>query len=419
MLYIDRVGGEPEALAELKANGGQMFSAKDKSTFSVIRGSYCFTFKPHDYQDAELKAVADKFGISKAGLTEGRLAGRFVDSVLGIKSLMQRSPQRYFGQCIRNMSQDGKYWGFTYSDNQPAQDLIEFDIESAYGYSLASMESFCFHEPYSWKHKEQAPFEYMKRLLTGHNVSESESQAWIKDGGALARWREYMPLLPKTIRLRCLGIIAQKSFTPVQMQDGKPTAQKIHQIKTGCAYNAVHLAVLRLYYLMGIAQKMLGEYCVRAHTDGFTISCHAPLPVVESLIQFFSDRGLRLRAKKVGFGKIWDHQSGFLGNFNFIGSPFSISRYMREEGLKFRKADITDQIAQKWALHLCTHKFIGRDRIAYGYFQTNYSPNGDGVLTPDGGTFYCFACSLDGDKDTNFITHALTETQVLKSILKN
>lgn len=415
MIYITNTGTIDDAVRYVQENGGQLIISKDKMVCTIIRGCYCVRFYNPKYDLERLHQISWQLGIRPFnGMTEGTLIKKF------LKDVIQLNPKgTYFGRTIRAFAQKGWHWGYYKFQPHETGDYIELDIKAAYLSSLLTFPSFFFHEPMSWeKQEENAVCHFVDRMLYGGQFSQNEYCAWKDDGGALKRLAAYRDFLPKELRLKLVGIIASQKFDAKYVQDGILRNSEIHRIEWGGAFNAVQLAVLKLYYTCAEVVKIAGEYCVRWHTDGGIFRADMPRDIEEKIVNLLGVRGLTLRCKSAGLGYFWDLNTGFLGYRGLCGNKAEVTGLMRSDGLKFRKQDITNELAERWWHFLVNHKYGGGKKFAYGFFQPKYAADEHGYLQKDGGTFYCFACRIHQKTDNLFITEEIPLEQAQKFLYK-
>lgn len=424
MIEIEQIGTISDALRYVKQYGGQLIKSRSGEITTVLRGNYCVRFYHPDYDRELLWQTACNLGFDPHSIpTDGKLLEKFLKNIINLKI-----EGTYFGPVLRESTKNGYFWGYFHHRPHETQDLIELDVRSAYLRSLLACPSFLFHEPYSWREEQQPIEKYIDNFLYQPNkLSEKEYYAWQQDGGALKRLAQYQYALPKSYRLKLLGMIASHQFSVTYQKDGALEQQQVNRIKWGAAFNAVQIAVYRLYFLCREVVEIAGEYCLRWHTDGGVFRADMPREIEDKIVETFTERGFELRCKGVGKGKFWDLNTGFLGAYGITGPKAIVTDMMRQEGLSFRRKDLTPELVERWWHFLCTHTLSTKlknekgalcTKAAYGYFQQNYKTNEEGILEPDGGIFYCFCCRLEPKISTLYVEELISQEQAEKILTR-
>lgn len=336
-------GTEAEAQDFAEKMGGDVQASKGKVCFTVKRGNRklaVFWNRSEEGQKSrkETYELAQIFGFSLAihpDITPGTLAEKFWKEVIGIDpqkcdSKAPRSPYYYGKQILaRAEKSSDEYWSYKYFQEHEPQYLVDRDIKSAFFTSLCRQPTL-----YSFEHKN------------GNTTFEP-------DGGAIERLRQWSPYLPKWFKHRAFGMLASKKY-------GK---------KWGAAFNAATLAVQKVYDVMEVGQKITEGYCVRCHTDCFTLKACTPTSVLEKLESFLAEQGFELSTKKLGYGQLWDEGFGFIGLLNPIGSEHDVNYQIRLRDLKYKRAAFTDELVDNFGVRLVTHVLDASNRRIYGHWN--------------------------------------------------
>ena len=336
-------GTEADAQEFAEKTGGDVQASKGKIYFTVKRGSRKLAVFWNPSQSGqkfrkETYELAHLFGFSLAiypDITCGTLAKKFWKEVIGINPQKcdkeaKRSPY-YFGQQIlaRAKESSGEYWSYKYFQKHEPQYLVDRDIKSAFFTSLCQLKTLYCYE------------------------NKSGSYTSVPDGGGIERLRQWSPYLPKWFKHRAFGMLASKKYGT----------------KWGAAFNAASLAVQKVYDLMEAGQKIADGYCVRCHTDCFTLKACTPTSVLEKLESLLAEKGFQLSTKKLGYGQLWDEGFGFIGFLNPIGSKHDVEHQMRLGGLLYKRAAFTDELVDNFGVRLVTHVLEASDRRIYGHWN--------------------------------------------------
>jgi hypothetical protein len=415
LINIEEVGTISDAVRYIEERGGMIFKSRSGMITKVIRGNYCITFYDPKFNYQKLQQSAIELGIDPwKGISDGGLIRRF------LKEVIKLNPKdTYFGRTIKSTANHGWHWGYFQHQPHPPVDCIELDVKAAYLSSLLTFPSLFFHEPMSWeKQPDTAVTDYIERSLYGGKFSESELAAWRDDHGAISRLRQYAHIIPKDLRLKLVGIIAAQQYSSSYMKDGILQTTKISKIDWGGSFNAVQLAIYRLWYTCREAAAIAGEYCIRWHTDGGVFRCDMPRDIESKIVALFTKRGFTLRCKGAGLTHFWDLNTGFIGAKKFVGNKEEVLALIKSEGMKLKRHDLSPAIVERWWHLLINHKLGCSGKSVYGYFQKSYTPDADGYLQEDGGIFYCFCCDLDQRQDTCFTAKDITQYQIENYLVK-
>lgn len=330
----------------------QEFASKMGGNVEASRSKVCFTVKQDDRKLAvfwnpseegkELRKktyeLAQVFGFSLAvhpDITPGTLGEKFWKEIIGINPRKcgkeaSRSPY-YYGRQILLKAQEAsdEYWSYKYFQEHEPQWLVDRDIKSAFFTSLCELNTL-----YVFEHKN------------GNTTFEP-------DGGGIDRLRQWSPHLPKWFKHRAFGMLASKKY-------GK---------KWGAAFNAASIAVQKVYDAMKVGREITDGYCVRCHTDCFTLKASTPTWVLEKLEDFLASKGFELSTKKLGYGQLWDEGFGFIGLLNPIGSEHDVNYQMRLRGLSYKPAAFTDELVNNFGERLSTHVLDAGNRRIYGHWN--------------------------------------------------
>ncbi len=336
-------GTETDAQEFADKRGGDVQASKGKVCFTVKQGSkkLAVFWNPSEEGQKlrkETYELAQVFGFSLAiyeDITPGTLAEKFWKEVIGIDpqkcdKKAQRSPYYYGKQILAKAEKSSdQYWSYKYFQEHEAQWLVDRDIKSAFFTSLC-----------------QQPTLYLFEHKNGNTTFEP-------DGGGMERLRQWSAHLPKWFKHRAFGMLASKKYGT----------------KWGAAFNAASLAVQKVYDVMEEGQKITEGYCVRCHTDCFTLKACTPTSVLEKLEDLLAGKGFQLSTKKLGYGQLWDEGFGFIGYLNLIGSEHDVNYQIRLRGLKYKRAAFTDELVNNFGVRLVTHVLDGSERKVYGHWN--------------------------------------------------
>ncbi|MDZ8104746.1 MAG: hypothetical protein RM338_03860 [Nostoc sp. DedQUE12a] len=336
-------GTEADAQEFASKMGGDVQASRAKVCFTVKQGNRKLAVFWNPSEEGkklrkETYDLAQVFGFSLAlntDITPGILGEKFWKEIIGIDpqkcdKKAPRSPY-YYGQKILLKAQEAsdEYWSYKYFQEHEPQWLVDRDIKSAFFTSLCQLPTL-----YLFEHKN------------GNTTFEP-------DGGAIDRLRQWSPHLPKWFKHRAFGMLASKKYGT----------------KWGAAFNAASIAVQRVYDAMKVGREITDGYCVRCHTDCFTLKASTPTWVLEKLENFLASKGFELSTKKLGYGQLWDEGFGFIGLLNPIGNEEDVKNQMRLRGLLYKQNAFTDELVNNFGIRLSTHVLYARDRKIYGHWD--------------------------------------------------
>lgn len=333
---------ESEAIEFAKQRGADIQASKGKVCFVVKKGNQKLAVFWNPTEEGQkirrdVNNLAQLFGISLAvhpDITPGMLGELFMKKTIGIDPKHDKRPERnpnYYGQRILAKAQQfsDEYWSYKYFQEHEPQWLVDRDIKAAFFSSLCQLPSL-----YLYEHKN------------GGITFEP-------DGGGIERLRQWSPHLAKWFKHRLVGMLASKKFAN----------------KWGAAFNAASFAIQKLHDVMAEAREIVHPYCVRCHTDCFTLKASTPQSVLKNLEDFLGSKGFQLSTKRLGYGQLWDEGFGFIGFLNPIGSERDVNHEMRVRGLQYKPAAFSDELVQNFGDRLSTHILDAGTRKVYGHWN--------------------------------------------------
>jgi hypothetical protein len=242
--------------------------------------------------------LATQIGFDPEIATGGRICRHIANEVIAIPY-----QETDFSSKWSRLAQAGTHWHYLYAKPGLYDYAVELDVKSAYWASFMTGKS---------------------TLLRGDGT-------WIDDGGRLEDFGVLMSTLPKWLRVSMLGQLASwKSEFYVRPQvpvTGWELEHKtFRQIKTGALFNATHRAIARVWKFMQALHSLLGDDCLRIHTDGVIINCSNGMDWEVPVEDLFRKWGFDYTVK--GFGHCWIHDV----NSVVLGQKIAGSkRYIRDE----------------------------------------------------------------------------------------
>lgn len=289
--------------------GGQLYPARDShGPFVLTRGSIITTLWPlQSPRRGKVIEMAKTLGYDPKIATTGRLVRHLVDNIVSLPY-----KETYFEAKWRGLAEKGCHWHYLHCKPGTYEYCIEIDLVSAYWTALMSQPS----------------------ILLGAGGK------FLDDGGCLEQLNSMVGLLPKAFRLALVGSMASWRQTYFVRDKTDPKMNQIttktrHEIKYGAAFNAVHRAILKVWKVMEICHKIVGEDCVRIHTDGITVNCMNGMPWEQQLEDFILSQGFSYTIKAQGNTWINDVNSAIVGR-KVIGVPSIVAKEAKERGIKIR-----------------------------------------------------------------------------------
>lgn len=304
--YFDLEGDYMTACDALLEGGGQLFTSGGKhGPHTLVRGSNIYTYWPkNSLSRGQLIEACKALDINPEGMTGGRLCRLILKDIVGLKH-----KGTFFSDRHKALAKDGYHWHYTKLIPGQHGNCLEFDIKSAYFSSL---------------------FRFPSLLL-------SNSGKFVSDDGAMENLKALNPLLPKWLRLQLLGVLsAHERRYFVVKDDGKGKRMKMvvqHEIAYGQAFNTAHESILNLYKLMQRIDLIAGDYCVRMHTDSFTLKSDLPLEVFDEICELIVNFGSDLWLKKQGHCTFFDLNTGLIGK-QCIGAKIACLDELKDSGLE-------------------------------------------------------------------------------------
>lgn len=193
------------------------------------------------------------------------------------------------------LATDKRHWHQTKCIPGLYPSITEIDIKSAYAQSFAN-------QPSIW--------------LKSHEEYED-------DKGAIDRWKSLYPQLDKRTRLAMIGWLSGYEFTCIK---AGPTATaplikyKIKKTYDGGVFNAIHIALYRLYQLLREVESIDPPNVPRIHTDSLWIDSRIRTDRLNTMLNCIKANNYQLAIKGHGQAHLWDLNSGCLGG-RAIGIP--------------------------------------------------------------------------------------------------
>jgi len=318
--YEERSGGYSAAMSLLLEKGGQLYSGDSKDgCHTVVRGCYVTRFWEGDSaKKGKLIEACNTFGYEAYGMTGGSLCRKIIDDLLELPY-----KKTSFSNCYRDIAVKGLHWHYQHINTGDNGKCIEYDLSSAYMTQFLRLPSM---------------------ILLGKDQ-------FVDDGGAMERLRELMTLFPKWLRVQFLGVLASHNRTTITrvMVDGEWTVKKTvtPSINYGGAFNAAHRAILRVYRLMERVHKMAGDYCIRVHTDSFTLKSSTPRELLSSIFNHLEENEQPLQIKGIGRAFFFDLNEGLIGS-KIIGAKPLVGAQLHDIGFKQDREPTDNHIEQTW-----------------------------------------------------------------------
>jgi hypothetical protein len=228
-----------------------------------------------------------------------------------------------YSNIYRDLAKKGYHWHYQFINTGDNGKCIEYDLSSAYMTQFMRLPS---------------------TLIA--NVDDS-----MDDNGAMERLRAIMPMFPKWLRVQLLGVIASHSRTYIcrkKGDNGYEIEKKIqNSISYGACFNAAHRAILRVYRLMKRIHEIAGDYCVRMHTDSFTLKTCTPKHILLEIFDFLERNEQELQIKGIGRAFFFDLNEGIIGG-KIIGAKEIVAAQLHEINFKQARESIEEEYARDW-----------------------------------------------------------------------
>jgi hypothetical protein len=298
--YITDIGTFERGIQLLHEKGGQLMPQRspDHPTTHVRGGVVTTYWPPASRVRGLVTSLATQVGYDQETATGGRICRHIADDIIGVPYKGTDWSQKWF-----RLAKGGNHWHYLYAKPGLYDYAIEIDVKSAYWSSFMSGKS---------------------TLLRGDGT-------WIDDGGALADFGTLMDTLPKWLRVSMMGGFAswRKEYymKPKNPQNGWELEHKTSTyIKTGALFNSTHRAIAKVWKFMQALHNLLGDDCLRIHTDGVIINCSHNMDFEVPMEELFKKWGFDYTVK--GFGHCWIHDV----NSVVLGQKIAGSkRYIRDE----------------------------------------------------------------------------------------
>lgn len=284
----------------LHETGGQLMPQRnpDSATVLVCGRNVTTLWPPKSRVRGLVTQVATQIGYDPFIATGGRICRYIADDILAIPY-----QDTFYSPRWQKLAQGGQHWHYLYANPGLYDYAIELDVKSAYWASF----------------------------MTGKSTLMRGDGSWIDDGGKLGEFGILMNTLPKWLRVSMLGQFASwKSdfYLPDKTTEGGwgITLKTRRVVKTGALFNATHRAICRVWKFMQRLHQILGDDCLRIHTDGVIINCSNGMDWEQAVEDEFTKWGFGYTVK--GFGHCWIHDV----NSVVLGQKIAGSkRYIRDE----------------------------------------------------------------------------------------
>lgn len=308
--YFTQTGSFADALIFLCNNGGLLFKGRSQDHPNVVvRGSHVHTWWPsRSGLRGQVTEACNTFGFDPEHATAGRLA-RFI-----LKEIVRlpEDESGWDGHYLR-IARQGWHWHHMHCTPGYHGPCGEFDIKGAYAASLLSGESFLY----------------------------DRKRGYLDDSGALENLRNLLPVIPKWLRMVLLGVVASYELSAYTLDKSNPEGNlkeiKIRKVSHGAAFNAVHLAILRLYGDMAKILEIGEDDIVRTHTDCFWMKLSIEETVEEKIWKYLKKRGYEIACKRFGNAFLEDVNCGVIGGHR-VGVPDRLRDLKERQQEKMRLA---------------------------------------------------------------------------------
>lgn len=298
--YIIETGTFEKGIQLLHERGGQLFPQRtpDHPVTHLCGRTVTTYWPPKSRVRGLVTHAASLVGYDPEIATGGRICRHIANDVIQVPYQGTDYSSKW-----HRLAKGGSHWHYLYARPGLYDYAIELDIKSAYWASFMSGKS---------------------TLMRGDG-------SWIDDGGKLQDFGVLMDTLPKWLRVSMLGQFASwqsKYFIkPPNSQTGWELEEKTFcQVKTGALFNATHRAIARVWKFMQAIHQLLGDDCLRIHTDGVIIDCSKSMDWEQGVEDLFTRWGFEYSVK--GFGHCWIHDV----NSVVLGQKIAGSkRYIRDE----------------------------------------------------------------------------------------
>ncbi len=298
--YTTKTGTFEAGIKLLHERGGQLMPQRtpDHPTTHVCGGTITTLWPEKSRVRGLVTSVAAQIGFDEERATGGRICRHIANEIMGLPY----EGTDYSSKWLK-LAKGGSHWHYLHASPGLYDYAVELDIKSAYWASFMTGKS---------------------TLLRGDGT-------WLDDGGKLQDFGVLMDTLPKWLRVSMLGQFSswKKEFyvRPKVIETGWELEHKtFHQVKTGALFNATHRAIARVWKFMQAAHNLLGDDCLRIHTDGIIVNCSNGMDWEVTLEDLFKKWGFDYSVK--GFGHCWIHDC----NSVVLGKKIAGSkRYIRDE----------------------------------------------------------------------------------------
>lgn len=143
------------------------------------------------------------------------------------------------------------------------------------------------------------------------------------DGGAMERFRDLVPILPKKLRLCLIGFLSIHTMTQWYEDPKEPgvlAKRQFFNCYDGGVFNRIHASLAGLFTFLEEMEKIAQEDCIRIHTDSLLIKETIPTSNLNALMRLAKKNDFDLAVKGHGNAVLFGLNEGVLGG-RIIGNP--------------------------------------------------------------------------------------------------
>lgn len=143
------------------------------------------------------------------------------------------------------------------------------------------------------------------------------------DGGAMERFKNLVPILPKKLRLCLVGFLSTNKMVQFYEDKKKPgelTKREIRLCYDGGVFNRIHASLAGLYTFLGEMERIAHADCIRIHTDSLLVKETIPTANLNAMMRLSKKEGYELAVKGHGNCVLFGLNEGVLGG-RIIGNP--------------------------------------------------------------------------------------------------
>lgn len=143
------------------------------------------------------------------------------------------------------------------------------------------------------------------------------------DGGAMERFRDLVPILPKKLRLCLVGFLSTNKMVQYYENPAIPgelTKRSFYHCYDGGVFNRIHASLAGLYTFLGEMERIAQRDCIRIHTDSLLIKQSIPTANLNAMMRLAKKNDFELAVKGHGNAVLFGLNEGVLGG-RIIGNP--------------------------------------------------------------------------------------------------